>query len=68
MPGMPHMSPAAIGCKVVRLRGLPDVIEALADGREHRIGAAEAGGRRHRDDGAVRDEFGRLGGGENPGH
>ena len=42
MPLMPHMSPAAIGCSVVRLRGWPLRVEALADGGQHGVGAAEA--------------------------
>ncbi len=37
-------------------------IEASPDCREHSVRASQTRGRRHRDDGAVGDEFGRLGG------
>ena len=60
MPLMPHMSPAAIGCSVVMLRGWPERLEAPADRREHRVGAAEARGGRDGDGRAVGDQGGGL--------
>ena len=50
------MSPAAIGWSVVTLRGWPVAVEPPADGGEHGVGTAEAGGSRDRDGGAVGDQ------------
>ena len=67
MPLTPHMSPAAIGCSVVRLRGWPSASKRAPMRGEHRVGAAERRGRRNRDDRAVGDQAGRFGGGEDVG-
>ena len=51
-PLIPHMSPAAIGCSMVRPR-VPLGGEPFADRLQRRIGAAEPRRRRHGDGGAI---------------
>ena len=56
MPLMPHMSPAAIGCSVVMLRGWPSASKRSPIAASTASGQPSAGRGRDRDDRAVGDE------------
>ena len=58
MPSTPYMSPAAIGCTMVRSRGLAGLREPLADAGEDGVGAAETRRRADRHHRSVPDQGG----------